>query len=310
MIYIDLIQNDNEFSFYSLKKYNKIINKIILFFYKITGKVLKINIENKNVLLLTNLSKTTLKNLEKKFLELNSQIVCLSKNLEKNEDLRNFLREKDKNILDGSWLFSCLVEDVLKYIENQMEMDLDKAEIAILTNELNDFQAAWIVKLAKEYKRLDIVTRQPERFNRLKEYLYSEFGIELNISYNERKSLKNSNIILNFNFVQDAINKFTIFKKAIIINFENEIQILSKSFSGININNYQIHLPTAYMKYMIPFQKFPVNILYESFVYSKTSLENILEKIEKDKLEIQYLIGVRGKIKKQEYLKVKTEIKK
>ena len=267
MIYIDLIQNDNEFSFYSLKKYNKIINKIIFFFYKITGKVLKINIENKNVLLLTNLSKITLKNLEKKLLELNSQIVCLSKNLEKNEDLRNFLREKDKNILDGSWLFSCLVEDVLKYIENQMEMDLDKAEIAILTNELNDFQAAWIVKLAKEYKRLDIVTRQPERFNRLKEYLYSEFGIELNISYNERKNLKNSNIILNFNFVQDAINKFTIFKKAIIINFENEIQILSKSFSGININNYQIHLPTAYMKYMIPFQKFPVNILYESFVY-------------------------------------------
>ena len=46
MIYIDLIQNDNEFSFYNLKKYNKIINKIILFFYKITGNVLKINIEN------------------------------------------------------------------------------------------------------------------------------------------------------------------------------------------------------------------------------------------------------------------------
>ena len=53
-----------------------------------------------------------------------------------------------------------------------------------------------------------------------------------------------------------------------------------------------------------------VRMFYESFVYSKTSLENILEKIEKDKLEIQYLIGVRGKIKKQEYLKVKTEIKK
>ena len=69
-------------------------------------------------------------------------------------------------------------------------------------------------------------------------------------------------------------------------------------------------MPTAYIDYMVPFQKFPVNILYESFIYSKTSLENILEKIEKDKLEIQYLIGVRGKIKKQEYLKVKTEVKK
>ena len=96
MIYIDLIQNDNEFSFYNLKKYNKIINKIILFFYKITGNVLKINIENKNILLITSLNKRTFKNLNKKLLELNSQIICLSKNLEKNEELRNFLREKIK----------------------------------------------------------------------------------------------------------------------------------------------------------------------------------------------------------------------
>lgn len=310
MIYIDLIQNDNEFSFYSIKKHNKIINSIVLFFYRLTGKILKINVDDKEIFVLTNLSKKSYKNLDKKLLQLNSKNICLSKNLEKNEEFVNFLNERNKNILDGRWLFSCLVEKILNYIENQTEIRLEEQEISILTNELDDIKAEWILKIAKKYKRVNLVTKEPDKFKRIKEYLYNEYGIELNITYNERRSLKNSNIILNFNFVQDAINKFSIFRKAIIINFESEIQILNKSFNGININNYLIHMPTNYFKYIIPFQKFSINTLYESFIYSKTSLNNILEKIDNDKLEIHYLIGIRGKIKKQEFIKTSNEVKK
>ena len=36
---------------------------------------------------------------------------------------------------------------------------------------------------------------------KIEEYLYTEYGIDINVNYNERQSLKNVDIILNFNFI-------------------------------------------------------------------------------------------------------------
>ena len=301
MVYIDFLENEEELSFYSLRKYWKIVNKVRLMYYKVFRKVISTSLEDKTVVLLPKLDSRSFKKLEQKLLQMNSKTVCLSKKLEKNDILKNFLNEKNKDILDGKWLFSYLVEHILAYIEKQTEENILEQEIAILTNEIDEKIAGWIIKLACKYKRIELITKEPLKFKKLEEHLYNEYGIELNITYNERKSLKNAGIVLNFNFVEEALNKFSISKNAIIINFEQEIAIENRSFNGIIVNGYHIHLPTNYFKYVIPFQKFSSNLIYESLIYKKTNFNNVLKQISDDNVELHYLIGIRGKIKNQEF---------
>lgn len=304
MVYIDILKKTEDLSFYIPKSYIKLLGKPIFFLLRFTNKILQIQIEEKTILLLPNSNAKSYEKLNRKLLQNNSKTVCLSKNLEENTDLIDFLNEKNKDILDERWLFSCLTEKVLEYIVNQTESNIREQKIAILTNEFDEKISEWIIKIAQKCKQLELVTKEPIKFKKIEEYLYTEYGIDINVNYNERQSLKNVDIILNFNFIEDEINQFSIARKAIIVNFEKNIDMKRKSFNGININGYQIHMPTNYFNYVIPFQKFSINRLYESFLYKKTSLDNILEQIEKDDVSIHYLVGTRGKIKKQEYLKV------
>jgi hypothetical protein len=310
MIYIDLIANKEDFKFYFHNENNNFVMEVKYFFTKIFSKINIIDYEEKTIILITNLKSKTLNRLAKSMLQFNSKNVCLSKALKDNKLIENFLIEQEKNILDGRWLFSCIVDKVLNYIEEKENFSLCNQEISILTNEIDEKIASWIFNLAIKYKKVNLVTDEPKIFENIASKLFSEYGIDLNISYNERKSLKTSNIILNFNFSEQAIKKFLINRKSIIINFERDIKVDSKGFNGIVINFYKIHLPYLYFEQIEKFKNFQPEILYESFVYKNTNFNNIKGNIQNDNLKIHYLTGIRGRINDVEFEKMKKELEK
>jgi len=120
----------------------------------------------------------------------------------------------------------------------------------------------------------------------------------LSISNNKRKSLFESKIVINIDFPEETINKYKIYDNAIIININDKINVQSKRFNGVNVNYYKIQIPLEYK-----LEGFQNEIIYESLIYGKKYKE-INEKIMKDKIEINKLIGNNGIITQYEITKL------
>ena len=60
------------------------------------------------------------------------------------------------------------------------------------------------------------------------------------ITSNKRKAMSKSILIVNFDFVQEAINQYNVNENAIIINLNDRIKIDKKRFSGLIITDYEV----------------------------------------------------------------------
>lgn len=228
----------------------------------------------------------------------------LCKELNKNEEFKNNIYSKNINILDGRWLYNFLLNDILIYILKLKNTEIEKQEIYILVNDTLDITLKNIIQFASSCKRVNLITNNANKFKKIENNLYNNDGIVMTISNNKKKSLAKAKIILNIDFPEELINKYNIYRKAIIINVRDEINIYSRSFQGINIINYQIliseDLKNIFKKYKL-YNDFENNILYESLIYRKDSVQNIIEQIKKDNIKISNLLGMRGIIRSEEY---------
>ena len=98
-----------------------------------------------------------------------------------------------------------------------------------------------IKNIVKKYKNTTIVTRHIARLKRLQNEMYKQEGIVIAVTNNKRKSLANVNMILNFDFPEELLNKFSIFEEANIINFNNRV-------IKFNITNYVLN-GVSFMKF-------------------------------------------------------------
>lgn len=238
------------------------------------------------------ISKKIIKNLEKA----GSNNVALSIYLNALVELKNNLYSENVNILDGRYLFKCLTEEIIKYILKIKNEDIRKTEISILVNDLDEFNQNLIIDLAKEVRTINIITNHIDKWKKIEEKLYNEFGILLNISNNKKSSLMYSKIIINIDFPTELINKYKIYDSAIIINTLGKIQIKSKKFNGTNINYFEIKIPKKYKM-----EGFENEIVYESIIYKK-GLYEAKSIILKDKIKIKKFIGNNGYIKENEFI--------
>lgn len=96
-------------------------------------------------------------------------------------------------------------------------------------------------------------------------------------------------------FPEETINKYRIYDNALVLNISDKIDINSKRFNGINVNYYKIRFPDKYK-----LEGFQNETVYESLIYGKIKYKDINEKITKDKIKIDKLIGNNGTIKESE----------
>ena len=246
----------------------------------------------------TKISKLRTKKIVKKIIKLlekeETYNVALSECLENNELFKNYLYSGNINILDGRFLFKCLINKILKYLFEITDKEMKRGEVSLLINDFTDINKEIIIDIAKNIKRLNIVTNHMERCKKLEQYLYNEFGIILNVLNNKNKSLSESEIIINIDFAEETVNKYRIYDKAIIVNINDNISLKSKRFNGINANYYKIKIMDRNI-----IEGFRDEVIYESMLYGNT-YKFINEKITKDKIEINKLIGNNGIITRNE----------
>ena len=233
----------------------------------------------------------------------NCNKVVLSKTLKQEEGIKEAIYKENISILDGSILKQNMLLKVTEYISNELNVELKNTEITLLVNENRKAHIENIISLAENAKNIKIVTNNIEEFKSLEQKLKEKFGILIRITNNKRKGLANSNIIINMDFPEELVNKYTINPDAIIVNLEKTVKIKYKQFCGINANNIKINLPK---QYRVEFERANIyNDFEESELYEAELLnmgfEEVQQKLKKDNVYVKALIGNNGTINEKEF---------
>ena len=269
---------------------NKIKNRLIS----------KINIrreKNRNLRILRNI---------KKIKKYNFKNVILSNNLFNDEKLKKIFINNNINIIEGKFLYESLLYKSIEYISNIQRMGMEKYEISILIKYKNNIRVSGIIELAKKCKIINLITDNIRQFDRLEKELKKEYGIILNVTTNKDKTLLNSNIIINLDFLLDEFSQCVLPRKAIIFNIRNNLKIYSNFFEGINITDYLIYLPQKYNKIVKLLEDVNPILLYEAIIIENNLIQSEIErKLKFDSVEIKCFLGNNGIIRGREFLKVK-----
>lgn len=226
----------------------------------------------------------------------NSTEIAISNELNKNDSFKNELYKRNVHILDGRYLFKMLCYDVIEFIIKSNEVEFENIEITLLANYLDDTLENNIILIAQKCKLLNIVTNNPEKFSKLTEKLQSEFGILIRVTKNRKKGLVKSGIVINADFPKELLNKCNFNNKAVLVNLNEKIESVSKSFNGINVNFYEINMENN------EFDNYFTNeVMYESHIYKIGNFTSIRAKLKKDNIQIKNLIGINGPINIKEF---------
>ena len=227
----------------------------------------------------------------------NVKNVVLSKTITNKQNLENALISNEIIIFDGRWLFSYMAYEIIDFIIKKTNKIKEETEITILCNFISDEVIENIKMFVTKFKRINIVTNHMHDFKKLEKSFYDEYGVVITITNNKKKSLAKAKIILNFDFVKEVLNKYSIYEQAIIINIEGNIKIDKKRFNGLVVNDYEIFSKRAEEYFNVErIKEFNLKDLLEARLYRKDSFINIRQDITKGNYKIKELYGNNGKL--------------
>lgn len=223
--------------------------------------------------------------------------VVLSKKIQNNKLFYNKIYENAINTFDGKWLQKYMSYETLDYIMKNKNLKKEETEITILSNYISNEVLETIKLLAKEYKAVNVVTKQINEFEHYENKIYDEYGMMMTVTDNKRKSLAKSKIILNFDFTEKQLNQYDIYEEAIIINLIGKAKVDKKRFNGLVVNDYEIY-STREDDYfgLDKVRNFYVKDLLEESLYRKDSFANIRRNITYGHYKIKELYGLNGKL--------------
>lgn len=233
------------------------------------------------------------KKLLEKLKEDNIKNIVVAKKDKENIEFLNNIYSNNMNIIDGRILFKHLIPEIIEYISNVCKINKNDMQITILANDYSQINIFYINELITEVKSVNIVTNNINRFKQFADRLYNKEAIVVPIMNNKNKSLLNKKIILNIDFSEEQLKKYKMNRKAIIINIENNIEKVNRTFTGVNINNYKLISKKEE-------SEFEENEIYESYIIMN-KIQDIREIIIKENLQIKSFIGNRGEIDISEY---------
>ena len=246
---------------------------MVVFFIEESSKIKmfkSIEIQNDRMIIHKDINKINRKFMNKvnKILDINNcKIVIVSKKLKDNKTFTNALYSNNINFVNGKILLKKLIEKIIDKICIENELKPKECQISFTINYLDIHIMQAIVNLSKSFKVLNIVSNNINSFKQLKEKIYNDEGIIITVTNNRRKALLKSDLIINYDFPEERINKYTIKDNAIIINTEESINIYKKRFLGKILNNFDISL----------IQNSNIAIELEKKQYKKFDLKDLAE---------------------------------
>lgn len=259
------------------------------FFKKIFNKLDVEEYENGKKYIIPKLNQKVIEKLKKD----NIKNIVIAKKDKHNIEFINNIYSSNMNILNGRLLFKHLIPEIIEYLSKILETNKEDIEVTILVNDYSQINLYYINELISNIKRIYIITNNIRKFKVFADKLYKEEAITVPVMNNKNKSLINKKIIINIDFTEEQLKKYRINRKAILINIENDIANINKSFAGINISNYEINMESTD-------SEFGKNEIYESYIIGK-QIKDIRRKILDDGVKISNFIGKRGIIDINEY---------
>ena len=211
------------------KKIRKIFNIVELEQNRVILPITKSEIENGKIS--QKKEEILAKNIVNKLKNAIGNNIILSKEIKKQKNLVNYLYSQNMNIIDGKWLFGILSDEAITYVVNKKKMKKEKLNVSILVNDVEDYVLENIKLIVRKYKRVNIVTNHLEKFKKIEKEIFEKDGIMVTVTNNKKKSLTKSNVILNYDFPTELINKYKIYDEAIILNVKQNVSISSKRFN-------------------------------------------------------------------------------
>lgn len=224
----------------------------------------------------------------------NCKKIVVSKEIKKQDQYLNYLYSQGLDIVDGKWLFQILSNMSLEYICKKNNLLKSEISISILANQVTENVIYFLKKIVKEYKRINIVTNNINLFKNLETQIMEQYGVMIVVTNNKRKSLSKSQLIVNFDFPTELINKYNVYEDSIILNLQDDVKIKSKRFNGICINDYEIVVLNGQDFDYTKVEKFYCKDLYECNLYKKQPIDEIVRKINSDGVRIEKLYTNRG----------------
>lgn len=313
MFYLDVIEKNNiklnKLS-YLYKKFFKLID-----IEYVGDKDIKYgtNVDNLNLKIKINMykiNKRSLKKLDKIIDIILENTVCLSNDLKeklilKYNDLKKYFEIKGINILDSNILFKIMSLKCIDKIVEKCNLNKEELRIGVLVQNINQDILYNLENLINEYKEVVIITNNENYLERLKNKLYLEKGIILNI--NNKTLLLKSDIVVNYGMKSSVINEDFIIGKCVYLNYDKDYKGI-KILDGIEINDFILDLKNIcnIKKYKDFFEtlgcRFNKTELYQSLLLKNTRIENILKEIELDGVYIKQFIGRNGSINDKEFI--------
>lgn len=252
-------------------------------------------------------------------------IVFSDKIIKENPVFYQIVKEKlnlNGNILDGRRLMRYMNFDIFEYILNLQKAHMEQEDIYFLIKKEQNLDLQFLSKFIENCKTVNIVTNDVDRFKKIQDNIYEKESILISVSNNKAKALKRAKYIFNVNMDKQDIEKYRINRDAIIVNFKNNIKYGGNTFSGINVNYFQIDMPDEYIERFEPInglEEFDEAKLYESILMKKIEIEKkksiilskselakrkniVMDIIKQDEIKITGLIGNNGRIDESEII--------
>ena len=256
---------------------------------------------------------------------------------------KHFIKQRNVFFINGKGLFKYIIYEILVYIINIQNRKAELEDVFIVANNIDEIILNNIIFLSTKFKNINIVSKNIEKYRYIEDIVYNNTGNNVILLNNKRKSLKRAKFIVNVDNSINELNEYLIYRKAIIINLndeinnkdKNEISIIQDTkehvnqdttkkrkivtltgFEGIFVNSYEIdvnnRIKEFFKKYGLIYET-SITILYESFLNKKENFSNMRLKIEDAGLIIKKLYGNNGIIDENEYKRVNlsdNEVKK
>ena len=242
-----------------------------------------------NICTIYNLSeKNSLKKIEKlvkKMKKLNINSTVISKALHEYTNFINMLNAYDITIFDGKWLGQYILDDIIEYLKKR-GTELKTDEVSILANDLTEEIKGNIKELINKFKRIKIITNHSEKFKKLEKHLYEQTGVSLIISNNTKKALSKSELIINFDFIEEDVNRYNINENAIIVSLDEKVKINKKRFNGIIITDYEVGSKKILCDTIKKEEEFSNKEIYEEKIYNESLYRAQLSEANLSKFEV------------------------
>lgn len=201
---------------------------------------------------------------------------------------KHFIKQRNVFFINGNGLFKYIIYEILVYIINIQNRKAELEDVFIVANNIDEIILDNIIFLSTKFKNINIVSKNIEKYRYIEDIVYNNTGNNVILLNNKRKSLKRAKFIVNVDNSINELNEYLIYRKAIIINLndeinnkdKNEISIIQDTkehvnqdttkkrkivtltgFEGIFVNSYEIDVNNRIKEF---FKKY--GLIYETSI--------------------------------------------